>query len=255
MQMNAQRLADQIFDALRRNGFPDRTVRLPYIQLYRPAVDNGFALDDVLTILERDRCVHAKRVDDRIVFQTAPTAVASVNGKQQNTTLTITDDDVADWLQESDAQNGRNKLTRHQPSTGMKDGQTIRREAAKKPHKLTKAERRSNDGISETRPSVRKPSEIISNPAPVRSTVRRDVTRHSPPQPTGSRDIPKQENVATCPRCGSSSLLADKTNYELGLGAAGAVVFGPIGLLMGGLNSGRINVACIKCGHKFHPGT
>ena len=66
--MDAQALADQIHGALRKNGYPERKVRLPYHQLYRPAVDNGCSLTDSLDILKRLYRVDHERNDDRILF-------------------------------------------------------------------------------------------------------------------------------------------------------------------------------------------
>ena len=66
--MDAKLLAEQILSVLRKNGFPGRSVRLPYHQIYRPAVDNGFDLADSLRILKRIHRVDSNRIDDRILF-------------------------------------------------------------------------------------------------------------------------------------------------------------------------------------------
>lgn len=59
------------------------------------------------------------------------------------------------------------------------------------------------------------------------------------------------ERSVKCPKCGSTSLSANKKGYGLGKGVVGAAVLGPYGLLAGGLGSGKIIVTCLNCGHKF----
>ena len=44
--MDANRLAEQILTVLRKNGYPDRKVRLPYHQIYRPAEITGYSTHD-----------------------------------------------------------------------------------------------------------------------------------------------------------------------------------------------------------------
>jgi hypothetical protein len=66
--MDAKSLAEQILGVLRKNGYPERRVRLPYHQIYRSAVDNGFALAESLDILKRLYRVDSERVEDRVLF-------------------------------------------------------------------------------------------------------------------------------------------------------------------------------------------
>lgn len=63
------------------------------------------------------------------------------------------------------------------------------------------------------------------------------------------------EGTAYCPKCLSTSLTAQKKGFGAGKALAGAfVVSNPLGLLAGGIGSKKIEVTCLKCGHKFTPG-
>ena len=59
------------------------------------------------------------------------------------------------------------------------------------------------------------------------------------------------ESQAKCPRCGSISLSYNKKGYGVGKAVAGALVFGGIGLLAGGIGANQAIVTCLKCGYKF----
>ncbi len=62
------------------------------------------------------------------------------------------------------------------------------------------------------------------------------------------------EGTAYCPKCLSTSLTAQKKGFGFGKAAAGAVTVGGLGLLVGGIGSKKIEVTCLKCGHKFTSG-
>lgn len=62
------------------------------------------------------------------------------------------------------------------------------------------------------------------------------------------------ENKIKCPKCGSDQLHAEKKGFSAGKAAAGAVLTGGIGILAGGIGSGKIKITCLKCGHSFKPG-
>lgn len=83
-----------------------------------------------------------------------------------------------------------------------------------------------------------------------------------PPQTTiSSKDAAKQriaENrasgVACCPKCGSTSISANKKGFSLGKAAAGAFVAGPVGLVGGTLGANKVMITCLNCGYKYKPG-
>ena len=57
-----------------------------------------------------------------------------------------------------------------------------------------------------------------------------------------------------CYKCGSTELTAQKEGYSGGKALGGALLTGGIGLLAGTIGSKKINITCLKCGHKFKPG-
>lgn len=58
-------------------------------------------------------------------------------------------------------------------------------------------------------------------------------------------------NEAHCPKCGSTSLSANKKGYGIGKGVVGAAVAGPIGLVAGNINAKKVWVTCLKCGYRW----
>ena len=64
----------------------------------------------------------------------------------------------------------------------------------------------------------------------------------------------RKNGIACCPKCGSTSITANKKGVGIGKAAVGAIVAGPIGLLAGGIGKNKITCTCLNCGHKFKPG-
>ena len=59
-----------------------------------------------------------------------------------------------------------------------------------------------------------------------------------------------------CPICGSEQLFAVKKGFDTKKALAGAVLTGDalISALAGGLGKDKVEITCLKCGHKFSPG-
>lgn len=57
-----------------------------------------------------------------------------------------------------------------------------------------------------------------------------------------------------CPRCNSADVYADKKGFSAGAAAAGWLLVGPIGGLLGAAGSNTIRITCLACGEVFHPG-
>lgn len=76
------------------------------------------------------------------------------------------------------------------------------------------------------------------------------------------KDIVKQrirENqsagIACCPKCGSTSLSANKKGFGAGKAAAGMFLTGNLaGAVAGGIGANKVAVTCLNCGYKFKPG-
>ena len=63
----------------------------------------------------------------------------------------------------------------------------------------------------------------------------------------------QNEDLISCPRCGSTQLTANKKGFGLGKAAAGGLLLGPVGLLGGFLGSNKVVITCLKCGHQWKP--
>lgn len=59
------------------------------------------------------------------------------------------------------------------------------------------------------------------------------------------------DKVARCPKCGSTSLSANKKGFGVGKAVAGAAVAGPLGLMAGNINAKKVWVTCLNCGKRF----
>ena len=60
------------------------------------------------------------------------------------------------------------------------------------------------------------------------------------------------KNQARCPRCGSTSLSANKKGFGMGKAVVGTLAFGVIGgALAGSVGAKKIEVTCLKCGKRF----
>ena len=62
------------------------------------------------------------------------------------------------------------------------------------------------------------------------------------------------DNIAHCPKCGSTSLSTDKKGFGIGKAVVGAAVAGPIGLVAGNIGAKKVRVTCLNCGHQFWAG-
>ncbi|MFD1402869.1 double zinc ribbon domain-containing protein [Robinsoniella peoriensis] len=59
------------------------------------------------------------------------------------------------------------------------------------------------------------------------------------------------DNLARCPKCGSTSLSGNKKGFGIGKAIAGAYLAGPLGLMAGNIGAKKIWVTCMKCGKRF----
>lgn len=57
----------------------------------------------------------------------------------------------------------------------------------------------------------------------------------------------REQGIASCPRCGSTSLSVNKQGY----GAGKAILFGP---LAGTIGMNKLRITCLNCGYKYKPG-
>jgi hypothetical protein len=80
-----------------------------------------------------------------------------------------------------------------------------------------------------------------------------DVWKVKKEQKSVSISIPVRESTVNCPKCGSASVGAIKKGFGLGKAILGNAVLGPVGLVGGLVGSNKVQVVCLKCGHKWKP--
>lgn len=92
--------------------------------------------------------------------------------------------------------------------------------------------------------------EYADNPKPnEKADKERRTTAHQ------RKKINKQQGIACCPKCGSTSLSADKKGFGIGKAVIGAQLIGnPIGLVAGNLGAKKVRVTCLNCGKQFWAG-
>ena len=61
----------------------------------------------------------------------------------------------------------------------------------------------------------------------------------------------KRNGVACCPRCGSTSLSANKKGFGIGKAVIGANLMGAFGLVAGNINAKKVWVTCLNCGKRW----
>ncbi len=61
----------------------------------------------------------------------------------------------------------------------------------------------------------------------------------------------RQNGVACCPKCGSTSLSANKKGFGVGKAVVGAALTGGIGLVAGNIGAKKVWVTCLNCGHRW----
>lgn len=74
------------------------------------------------------------------------------------------------------------------------------------------------------------------------------------PKPISKKDRIKENKangVACCPKCGSTSLSANKKGFGVGKAAVGVFTVGVLGAAAGGIGSGKVVVTCLNCGHRW----
>jgi len=64
----------------------------------------------------------------------------------------------------------------------------------------------------------------------------------------------KENGVACCPKCGSTSLSAHKKGFGIGKAVIGGALTGGIGLIAGNIGAKKIRVTCLNCGKQFWAG-
>lgn len=62
-----------------------------------------------------------------------------------------------------------------------------------------------------------------------------------------------KNGIACCPKCGCTSISANKKGFGIGKAVIGAA-FTPIGLVAGNLGAKKVRITCLKCGNQWFAG-
>jgi predicted nucleic-acid-binding Zn-ribbon protein len=63
------------------------------------------------------------------------------------------------------------------------------------------------------------------------------------------------EEKIKCPKCGSTQIIADKKDFDLGSALATGYFLGPAFGILAGINkSNKVEITCLKCGHTWEAG-
>ena len=62
----------------------------------------------------------------------------------------------------------------------------------------------------------------------------------------------KLEGKACCPKCGSTSLSANKKGFGVGKAIIGRAIAGNMGLIAGNIGAKKVWVTCLNCGHQWN---
>lgn len=61
------------------------------------------------------------------------------------------------------------------------------------------------------------------------------------------------EESIRCPKCRSTQISANQKGFSTGKAIAGGALLGGVGLLGGLVGSKKVEITCLKCGHKWKP--
>lgn len=90
-----------------------------------------------------------------------------------------------------------------------------------------------------------------------RSTEQANAAHARKQQNTNVSEMPQtaqvspQNNTACCPKCGSTSLSANKKGFGIGKAVVGAALTGGIGLIAGNIGAKKVIVTCLNCGNQW----
>ncbi|MGX8711666.1 MAG: hypothetical protein ACQGTM_15645 [bacterium] len=90
---------------------------------------------------------------------------------------------------------------------------------------------------------------------------KKELQKASQPKPLSKKERIKENKangVACCPKCGSTSLSANKKGFGVGkalLGASATMLtpLGPLGAVAGNAGAKKVIITCLNCGHQWKP--
>lgn len=81
-----------------------------------------------------------------------------------------------------------------------------------------------------------------------------NTAKSAQPKPLSKKERIKENkanSIACCPKCGSTSLSANKKGFGVGKAVIGAALTGGIGLVAGNIGAKKVIVTCLNCGHQW----
>ncbi len=105
-----------------------------------------------------------------------------------------------------------------------------------------------------TNTKMQKEQEKLKRKAEMERLRNAGRTVHPSEQPSYPSVPQYDSNVARCPKCGSTSITANKKGFSLAKGALGVAAVGAYGAIAAGHGKNKVIVTCLKCGHQWKPG-
>lgn len=101
---------------------------------------------------------------------------------------------------------------------------------------------------------LEKAQKIIENRAEMERLRNAGRTVHLSEQPSYQSEPQYDSNVARCPKCGSTSITANKKGFSATKGVLGLAVSPLAGAIAGGAGRNKVMCTCLKCGHQWKAG-
>ncbi|MDM8312833.1 hypothetical protein QUW36_12265 [Clostridium cadaveris] len=101
---------------------------------------------------------------------------------------------------------------------------------------------------------LEKAQKIIENRAEMERLRNAGRTVHPSEQTSYQTEPQYDNNVARCPKCGSTSITANKKGFSATKGVLGLAVSPLAGAIAGGAGRNKVMCTCLKCGHQWKAG-
>lgn len=126
------------------------------------------------------------------------------------------------------------------PTCGQKEFETVDRDDVERIAELQAAAKVDKDSLT---PTWKKPTSLTSyltSDKFLNERRRRERVEEN-----------KRNDVAGCPKCGSTAITAQRKGFGFGKAAVGTALLGEEGWLAGGIGAKKMIAVCLNCGHKW----
>ncbi|WP_346936019.1 hypothetical protein [Clostridium sp.] len=124
-------------------------------------------------------------------------------------------------------------------------------------HKKKEQERKEYERIMASNPEVTvstKPKATTKTEYKIKTEKELEYERKAELLLRNQYLVTKDSTVARCPKCGSTSITANKKGFSLAKGALGVATVGAYGAIAAGHGKNKVIVTCLQCGHQWKPG-